>query len=111
MQRLSDIVQADLSAIMTHYRDFTRETALQCGTIRHTVMASLQATGMEMPADVSPINAYSLELYYIDINDAQFNAALRKNAIMYIDDVAFRIVDTSTAMGLRFVSLERKIGR
>lgn len=111
MQRLTDIVRADLSAIMTHYRDFTRETRIQCGAIRHTVYASLQAQGMEMPADVSPINAYSLELYYIDIDDPQFNAALRKNAIMYVDDVGFRVVDTTTAMGLRVVSLERRMVR
>lgn len=111
MQRLTDIVRADLSAIMTHYRDFTRETKIQCGAYRHTVFASLQADGVEMPADVSPINAYSLELYYMELDDARFNAALTKNAIIYIDDVGFRIVDTATAMGLRFVSLERKAGR
>lgn len=111
MQRLSDIVRADLTAIMTHYRDFTRETLIQCGAIRHTVYASLQADGKELPADVAPVNAYSLELYYIDLDDPRFNSALCIDAIMYVDNVAFRIVDTAEAMGLRFVALERRKGR
>ena len=111
MQRLSDIFHRDLHAIMETFRDFTRQTVLQCGAVKKTVWASMQADGKELPADVSPVNAFALELYFIETDCAAFNNSLLTNAIIYVDGVAFRIVDSATVYDLRVLSLERKSRR
>lgn len=111
MQRLTDIFARDLRYIMNEYRDFTRQTVVQCGTIKHTVMASLQSDDAEFSADATPINAYFLELYFIETGDELFNRALVKNAIIYVDGTAFRVIDSTLVYDLRVMSLERKGGR
>lgn len=111
MQRLGDIVAQDLASIMDDFRDFTRLTTLQCGVERVEVMASLQSDSMQFNADVSPINAFSLYLYYKESDNAVFNRSLMKNSIIYVDSIPFRIVDAVLTMGLRTLSLERKSGR
>ena len=111
MQRLGDIVAKDLYKIMSVYRDVTRTTVLQCGAEKITVDASGQADNVQFTSDVSPVNAFSLYLYYIESDNATFNKGLAKNAIIYVDSVPFRIVDTILTMGLRTLSLERKGGR
>ena len=111
MQRLGDIVAKDLQFIMDEYRDFTQSTELQCGTYKITVNASLQSDDIEFTSDVSPINAYSLELYYRESTCKDFNQCLKKNAIIYVDGTAFKIIDSTLVMGLRVLSLERKGGR
>ena len=111
MQRLGDIVARDLNKIMTEYRDFTRQTTLQCGVEKITVYASLQSDDVQFTSDISPVNAFSLYLYYIESENSIFNKSLVKNAIIYVDSIPFRIVDADLTMGLRTLSLERKQGR
>lgn len=111
MQRLGDIVAKDLQYIMDEYRDFTKSVELQCGSYKITVNASMQSDEIEFTSDVSPINAFSLSLYYIESSCVEFNKCLKKDAIIYADGVAFRIVDAALVMGLRVLSLERKGGR
>lgn len=111
MQRLQDIVQADLSRIVNDFADFTRSIKIQAGGIVHTVMASLQGDTIDFTADASPLNAYSVTLYYIDLDDDTFNHCIKKNAIIFVDGVSYRIVDTMESMGLRSISLERHGGR
>lgn len=111
MQRLGDIVGADLSYIMNEFRDFTRETVIQCGSIKKTLNASLQAANIEFTADVSPVNAFSVTLYFEDPKDSDFVRCLVKNAIIYVDTKPYRIIDSATVRGLVVLSLERKEGR
>lgn len=111
MQRLGDIAARDLEYIFNTFRDFTAAHTVQCGSVKYTINASMQADGIQITSDVSPINAFSVSLYYIDIQDDEFNKCLKKNAIIFVDGVAFRIVDSMVAMGLRTLSLERHGGR
>jgi hypothetical protein len=111
MQRLGDIVEQDLSFIVNEFRDFTRETTIQCGTIKKTLYASLQSAEIDFTSDVSPLNAFSFSLYFIDPKDADFSACLVKNAIIYVDSKPYKIIDCATVRGLVVLSLERKQGR
>lgn len=111
MQRLGDIVGADLSFIMNDFRDFTKETTIQCGEISKTLNASLQAADVEFTADISPLNAFSFTLYFIDPGDADFDKRLFKNAIIYVDSKPFKIIEKATTYGLVVLSLESKQGR
>lgn len=111
MQRLTDIVARDLDYIINTYRDFTRETVLQCGAEKITTMASLQSDDVQFTSDVSPSNAFSLYLLFIESTNDKFNKSLLQNAIIYVDSFPFRIVDADLTMGLRTLSLERKSGR
>lgn len=111
MQRLTDIYKNDLHYIMDEYRDVTKPTVIQCGTIKHTVNASLQSDDCEFSAEATPVNAYSLEILYTETNDNIFNKSLSKNAIIYVDGVAYKIIDSTLVFDLRALSLERKGGR
>lgn len=111
MQRLTDIVQNDLDTIFDHYRDITRIVKIQAAGIVHKVMCSLQGDKVEFSSDTTPINAFHLSLYYRDLDDEAFNQAIKKNAIIYIDGTAYKIIDTMSAMGLRTMALERHGGR
>ena len=111
MQRLQDVVKRDLDYIFNTYSDFTSEHTIQCGSIKYSIKASLQSDEIQMTADVSPLNAFSISLYYIDIDDDDFNKCLKKNAIIFVDGVAFRIVDSMLSNGLMTLSLERHGGR
>ena len=111
MQRLGDIVAKDLDYIMNVFMDVTREVTIQCGSIKHKLNASGQADGVQFTADASPINAFSLYLYYIEPDDNDFNKCLNKNAIIFVDGVSYRIIDSILTQGLRTLSLERHGGR
>ena len=111
MQRLGDIVAKDLSYIMDDYRDITRSVLLQCGSYKVTVYASLQADGIDFTADVAPINAFSVTLYYIESQCSEFNKCLKRDAIIFVDGTSYKIIDAVVVMGLRILSLERKGGR
>lgn len=111
MVRLDDICGHDLNHIMNVYRDVTRETTIQCGTIKHTLWASLQGDKIDFTADISPTNAYALTIYYIDPQDDEFTKRLTKNAIIFVDGVSFKIIDTNITKGLSMLSLEAHKGR
>lgn len=111
MQRLGDIVARDLSYIMDEYRDVTRSVILQCGSYKVTVNASLQADGIDFTADVAPINAFSLTMYYIESDSSEFNKCLKKDSIIFVDGTSYKIIDAVLVMGLRILSLERKGNR
>ena len=111
MQRLDDICGHDLNKIMTYFRDVTKETTIQCGSIKHTLYASLQGDKIDFTADISPQNAYALTIYYIDPQDAEFTKRLTKNAIIFVDGVSFKIIDSNVTKGLGMLSIERHKGR
>lgn len=111
MQRLGDIVARDLAFIVDEYMDFTQEITIQCGRIKKTLNGSLQSDSIEFTADISPLNGYSFTLYYIEPNDNDFNRAMVKNAIIFVNGVSYRIIDSALTMGLRTLSLEKSGGR
>ena len=111
MQRLGDIVYSDLDKIMDVFMDFTTQVVLQCGSIKHTVNASLQSDRMTFNAETSPINAFTLSLYYRETNDTSFNDSLKKDAIIYINGIAHSIIDSAYVRGLRILSLKKYKGR
>lgn len=111
MQRLGDIVAQDLSYIINEYRDFTEEITIQCGTVKKTVFGSIQADSIEFTSDVAPINAFSKTLYYIEPNDSEFNRAMKKNAIIFVNGVSHKIIDDTVVKGLVVLSLEKHGGR
>lgn len=111
MQRLGDIVASDLGYIMTTYRDFTKVVVIQCGSYKETVYGSLQADSIEFTSDVSPINAFSATLYFIESTNTEFNKCMKKDSIIFVDGVSYKIIDAALVMGLRILSLERKGGR
>lgn len=111
MQRLGDIVSKDLKFIMDEYMDFTEEVTIQCGSIQKKLNASLQSDSIEFTADISPLNAYSVSLYYIETDDSLFNAAMVKNAIIFVNNISFKIIDSTLTKGLRVLSLERRGSR
>lgn len=111
MQRLGDIVAKDLAYIMNVFMDFTKEVTIQCGAIKHTLNASLQADDIQFTSDVSPINAFSIDLYFIETDDDDFNRALKKNAIIIVNGTSYRIIDAALVQGLRVLSLEKHGGR
>lgn len=109
--RLDDICSKDLNHIMNVFRDVTRETVIQCGSIKKTLYASLQGDKIDFTADISPTNAYALTIYYIDPQDPLFTKCLTKNAIIFIDGVSYKIIDANVTKGLGMLSVERKGGR
>ena len=111
MQRLTDIVDQDLSFIMNEFRDFTTETVIQCGDMSKTLSASLQIADIEFTADITPINAFRADLYFINPGDSDFDRRLVKNAIIYVDNKPFKIIDKATTFNLVVLSLESKQGR
>lgn len=111
MQRLQDIVSNDLDYIFNQYRDFVKFVKLQCGGQVVQTNCSLQGDKIDMTADITPANAYSLTLYYIESTNEDFNKSLKHDAIIFADGVAFKIIDTNLTMGLRMISMERHKGR
>ena len=96
---------------MNVFRDVTRETVIQCGSIKHTLNASLQGDKIDFTADISPQNAYALTIYYIDPQDTDFTKRLTKNAIIFVDGVSYKIIDSNVTKGLGMLSLEQKGAR
>lgn len=120
MERLSDIVNADLRNILCDFRDFTRPVRLKAGNVVYSIYASLQSDKIALTADIEPINVYELSIYFEDITDEAFKRSFVKGGIVFIsleaegNDswVGYRIVDTATTMGvLRSASLMRTKGR
>ena len=111
MQRLGDIVAKDLAYIVNVYRDFTEEITIQCGTVKKTLYASLQSEEMEFTSGVSALNAFSCWVYYIEPDDSEFNRAMVKNAIIFVQGISYKIVDSTVVRGLRVLSLEKSGGR
>ena len=107
MQRLGDIIQNDLNEIMNVFMDFTKKVCIQCGSVKKTVKASLQADSIQMTADISPLNAFSINIYFIETDDNTFNRCLLKNAIIFVDGISYRIVDSILTKGMRVLSLEK----
>lgn len=111
MQRLSDISKADLSYIVDEFRDFTQPLELQCGSKIVNVQGSLQNDTLQMSPDVTPINAFSIALYFISVDDEEFNNSLVADHIIYIDREAYRIMDKQIDDGMTVLSLEKKTAR
>ena len=120
MERLTDIVNADLRNILCDFRDFTRPVRLKVGNVVYSIYASLQSDKIALTADIEPINVYELSIYFEDITDEAFKRSFVKGGIVFIsletegNDswVGYRIVDTATTMGvLRSASLMRTNGR
>ena len=112
MERLDDILDSDLDYIFTQYRDLTTSILLQIGSEKFSILASLQSSTMEFSAHEKPINAYSLELLF-RIKDISLTAKKRlsKDSIIYIDDVAYKVIDADVCRGLAALSLERGTAR
>lgn len=69
MERLTDIVNADLRNILCDFRDFTRPVRLKVGNVVYSIYASLQSDKIALTADIEPINVYELSIYFEDITD------------------------------------------
>ena len=113
MQRLTDdFIARDLKYVFETAGDFVRETKLKVGSDEVTVFASLQSSDMEFSASEKPVNAYKLELF-VRTKDLpkSMTKKMSKDAIIYIDGTAYRIVDASDSRGVWGMSLERGSGR
>lgn len=112
MQRLDDILESDLDYIFSTARDFTRETKIKIGVEEFTLMTSLQSSDMQFNAAEKPINAYHLELL-LRVKDISSTAKkkLSKDAIIYIDSVAYKVIDADECRGVVAMSLERGTAR
>ena len=112
MQRLEDILDKDLEYIFNIARDYVRETVVKVGAEEVTIMASLQSSEMEFSASERPINAYKLE-FLCRTKDLpkSMTKKMSKDAIIYIDGTAYKIVDASDSRGVWGMSLERGSGR
>jgi hypothetical protein len=112
MQRLEDILESDIDYIFTQYRDFTRVTCVQIGAEKFSLYTSLQSISSEFSASEKPVNAYNAELL-LRAKDITPTAkkTLKKDAIIYVDDTAYRVIDIDVSRGVIAMSLERKGGR
>lgn len=112
MQRLEDVLEKDLSWIFYEARDFTRQTLLQIANEKFTIMASLQSSDMEFSASEKAINAYKIELLIRekDISNTA-KKKLSKDAILYVDGTAYKVIDTDVCRGVIAMSLERGTAR
>lgn len=108
MERLEDILAKDLETVFTYYRDFTGTLLIQTGTEKLTVWGSLQADKMQMNAEATPVNAYSETLLVRDSDlTTTFKNKLSQDSIIYIEGVAYRVVDTSESGGIYAISLTK----
>ena len=110
MQRLEDILERDLKFIFETARDFTRQTKLKVGA--DEVTASLQSSDMEFSASEKPVNAYKLELF-VRTKDIPKSMSKRisRDAIIYVDGAAYKVIDSSDCRGVLGLSLERGSAR
>lgn len=108
MQRLTDIRQKDLDAIFTYYRDFMKQVTIQTGSEKLVVWCDLQSSDMEMSASEKPVNAYAITLYTrtVEIPKA-FRKKLTKDAILYVESEAYKVIDVADDGGVFCISLER----
>ena len=119
MERLTDIVNADLRNIICDFRDVTRPVRLKVGYVVYSFYALLQSGEIALTADIEPINVYELSIYFEDITDEAFRRSFVKGGIVFIsleaegNDswVGYRSVDRSGTMCvLRIASLIRTKG-
>jgi hypothetical protein len=113
MQRVQDIIQHDLDWIFEVARDFTMPITIQSGSEKAVVKASIQADKMDFSAGESPINAYSFTAY---IREAELpesiTKSITKDAIIYINQAAYRVIDTAVDLGvMRRISVEKHVSR
>lgn len=109
MERLTDeFIEKDLEWVFVEAQDFTRETKIKIGAEEFVLMASLQSSDMEFSASETPVNAYRLELI-LRIKDISATAKkhLSNDAIIYIDGVAYKIIDADICRRVVALSLER----
>ena len=108
MERLDDILDSDLDYIFTQYRDLTIPTMLQVGSEKFNILASLQSSDIEFSSSERPVNAYKLELL-IRSKDISPTAKkkISKDAIIYIDGTAYKVVDADISRGVIAMNLER----
>lgn len=113
MERLTDIIDKDLHDIFYHYRDFTYQITLQGGSSSVSLMASMQADTKDFDASQSPLNAYALTVYTLESDLTEgIRKAISKNAIIYINNIAHKVVDTTIDMGrLRRIAVEKHSAR
>lgn len=113
MQRLTDdFIARDLKTIFEKYGDFTRETKLKVGADEVIVLASLQSSDMEFSASEKPLSAYKLELF-VRTKDIPKSMSKRisRDAIIYVDGTAYKVIDSSDCRGVLGLSLERGSAR
>ncbi len=109
MERLTDeFIERDLEWVFVEAADFSRETKIKIGAEEFVLMASLQSSDMEFSASEAPINAYHLELL-LRVKDISATAKkhLSADAIIYIDGVAYKVIDADVCRGVAALSLER----
>lgn len=108
MQRLEDIRQKDLDAIFTHFHDFTKQITIQTGAEKLVVWGDLQSSDMEMSASEVPLNAYAVTLYVRASEiPRSFRKKLTKDAILYVENEAYKVIDVADDGGVFCISLER----
>jgi hypothetical protein len=113
MERLTDIIDKDLHDIFYYYRDFTYQITLQGGSESISIMASMQADTKDFDASQSPLNAYALTVYMLESDLTEgIRKAISKNAVIYINNIAHKVVDTTIDMGrLRRIAVEKHSAR
>lgn len=113
MERLTDIINRDLDEIFYHYRDLTYPLTIQGGSGSVTVMASLQADTAEMDGSTEPINAYSLTVFCLEKDLTEpIKKCISANAIIYLNQIAHKVVDTTVDMGrLRRIAVKKQGAR
>ena len=120
MERLTDIVKADLRNILCEFRGFTRTVRLKIGKVVYSIYASLQSDKIGLTADVDPINVYELSIYFENITDEASRRSYDKGGLVFISLeaegtdswVGYRLVDTATTIGvLQKASMMRTKGR
>lgn len=106
MQRLGDILEADNAAIFNDFRDFTERLTISTNkTNEREVMGSLQSDMVTFNSGMSSsLNAFAVKLYMPEQPDLN----LSKNQVLYVNNKAFRIVDSALNMGIRELTLEKK---
>ena len=112
MQKLQDILDKDLTYIFETAGDFTRQTKLKVGADEVTVFASLQSSDMEFAASEKPVNAYKVELF-VRTKDIPKSMSKRisRDAMIYVDGTAYKVIDSSDCRGVLGLSLERGSAR
>ena len=69
MERVTDVVNADLRNILCDFRDVTRPGGLKVVNFFYANYESLQSDKIALTADIEPINVYALSIYFLDITD------------------------------------------
>lgn len=113
LERLTDIIDKDLHDVFYYYKDLTYSLTIQCGSFKVTVMANLQADTMTADASSDPLNAYSLTVFCLEKDLSEnLKKALSKDALIYLNGIAHKVVDTTVDLGrLRRIAVEKRSSR